>query len=123
MTKLRGLALTLLLVGVLCALVPVLGLSGPAEIAVPGRPATAAKPSPVSLHKPQEPERRKAPERADPQPSQPEPGPRIDPEDNERANSERTKNKLIVGGVSVVLLGVVVWGRRVRSHRRQKARA
>jgi hypothetical protein len=112
MTKLRGLALTLLLVGVLCALVPLLGLAGPTEVAIPGRPTTAAQPSPVSMHKPQE--------QAEPKPSQVEPGPLIDPENNERANSERTKNKLIVGAVTVVLLGIVVWGRRIRSLHRNK---
>lgn len=124
MTKLRGLALTLLVVGVSCALVPILGLAGPAEVAVPGSPTTAPQPSPVSMHKPQEkpaPEK-KAPAQSKPKPSQADPGPLIDPENSERANSERTKNKLIVGGVTVVLLGIVLWGRRIRSNRRRKVK-
>lgn len=128
MTKLRGLAVTLLLVGVVCALVPILGLAGPAEVAVPGSPMTEARPSPVSMHKPQEPQARpvpekKAPAQSTPTPTQGQPGPLIDPENNERADSERTKNKLIVGAVTVALLGIVVWGRRIRSHRRKKAKA
>ncbi|MGH3520667.1 MAG: hypothetical protein ACRDQ7_25500 [Haloechinothrix sp.] len=117
MTKLRGLALTLLLLGVLCALVPILGLAGPAEVAVSGSPATATPPSPVSMHQPQEP-----PARSDREPAQVEPGPVIDPENSERANNERVKNKFIVGAATVLLLGIVIWGRRVRKHRRHKAK-
>jgi hypothetical protein len=37
-----------------------------------------------------------------------------------RVDSQQWKNKLIAGGVAVVLLLLVLWGRRVRSHKRKK---
>jgi hypothetical protein len=43
------------------------------------------------------------------------PGPVLDPAQTDKANTEKTKNKLIAGLVAVVLLGIVIWGRRVRS--------
>lgn len=43
------------------------------------------------------------------------PGPVLDPSQTDKANSEKTKNKLIAGLVAVVLLAIVIWGRRVRS--------
>jgi hypothetical protein len=49
------------------------------------------------------------------------PGPVLDPAETDKANSQKTKNKLIAGGVAVVLLGIVIWGRRVRAKRRKKA--
>ncbi len=48
------------------------------------------------------------------------PGPVLDPAETDRANSEKTKNKLVAGGVAVVLLGIVVWGRRIRAKKRKK---
>jgi hypothetical protein len=47
------------------------------------------------------------------------PGPALDPARTAQADSQKTKNKLIAGGVAVVLLLIVIWGRRVRSHKRQ----
>lgn len=123
MTKLRGVGLTLLLVGVICALVPILGLAGPDQVTVSGSPNTAAQPSPVSMHRPQAPAPQTAKTPAQPKPDQVDPGPLIDPGDSERANAEKTQNKLIVAGITVFLLAVVVWGRRIRSQRRKKAKS
>lgn len=47
------------------------------------------------------------------------PGPRIDPAETDRANAEKTKSKIVVGLITVVLAGIVVWGRWVRSRRRK----
>jgi hypothetical protein len=43
------------------------------------------------------------------------PGPVLDPAQTDKANTEKTKNKLIAGVVAVALLGIVIWGRRIRS--------
>ena len=43
------------------------------------------------------------------------PGPVLDPAQTDKANTEKTKNKLIAGVVAVALSGIVIWGRRVRS--------
>lgn len=43
------------------------------------------------------------------------PGPVLDPAQTDKANAEKTKTKLIAGLVAVLLLGIVVWGRRIRS--------
>lgn len=48
------------------------------------------------------------------------PGPVLDPAETDKANSQKTKNKLVAGGVAVVLLGIVVWGRRIRAKKRKK---
>jgi hypothetical protein len=45
------------------------------------------------------------------------PGPVLDPAQTDKANSEKTKNKLIAGLLAVVLLGIVIWGRKIRSKR------
>ncbi|GAB3153838.1 hypothetical protein [Amycolatopsis sp. NPDC004378] len=45
------------------------------------------------------------------------PGPVLDPAQTDKANTQKTKNKLIAGLIAVVLLGVVIWGRRIRSKR------
>jgi hypothetical protein len=49
------------------------------------------------------------------------PGPRIDPSENERANAEKTKSKIVVGVLAVVLAAIVLWGRSVRRKRRKKS--
>jgi hypothetical protein len=49
------------------------------------------------------------------------PGPVLDPAQTDKANTEKTKNKLVAGLVAVVLLGIVVWGRRIRSKKAKKA--
>ncbi|WP_439376700.1 hypothetical protein [Amycolatopsis lexingtonensis] len=43
------------------------------------------------------------------------PGPVLDPAQTDKANTEKTKNKLVAGLIAVVLLGIVIWGRRIRS--------
>ncbi|WP_418190768.1 hypothetical protein [Amycolatopsis albispora] len=90
-TKLRGL-LPAVLLGLLVLL--------PAPALAAGEPATT-----VSVVVAQDPT--------------PPPGPVLDPAESERANSEKTKNQLIAGGAAVVLLGIVLWGRRVRAKRRK----
>ena len=50
-----------------------------------------------------------------------EPGPTIDPAESERANSAKTRTNFIVGGIALVLLLTVIWGRRVRTKRRNAA--
>lgn len=94
MAKLRG----LVLVGLLGA---VLFTASPA-LAEPVRPAAVAVTvahgaAPVAAQ------------------STPNPGPVLDPAQTDKANSEKTKNKLIAGLIAVVLLGIVIWGRRIRS--------
>ncbi|MEU5266382.1 hypothetical protein [Amycolatopsis sp. NPDC021455] len=96
MAKLRG----LVLVGVLGA---VLFTASPASaFAEPVRPAavtvSVAHASPVLV----------------PVQTQP-PGPVLDPAQTDKANSEKTKNKLIAGFIAAVLLGAVIWGRKIRS--------
>jgi hypothetical protein len=51
----------------------------------------------------------------------PAPGPVLDPAQTDKANAEKTKTKLVAGLVAVVLLGIVVWGRRIRSKKAKKS--
>ncbi|MCR6488565.1 hypothetical protein M8542_37630 [Amycolatopsis sp. OK19-0408] len=100
MAKLRG----LVLVGVLGA---VLFTASPA-VASPVRPAAVVV---TVAHAP-----------ASLVPAQtPNPGPVLDPAQTDKANSQKTKNKLIAGVVAVVLLGIVIWGRRIRSKKAKKS--
>jgi hypothetical protein len=43
------------------------------------------------------------------------PGPVLDPAENARADSQKTKSKLIAGGVALILLLLVFVGRKVRA--------
>ncbi|MEQ0563905.1 hypothetical protein ABJI51_32905 [Amycolatopsis sp. NEAU-NG30] len=43
------------------------------------------------------------------------PGPVLDPAQTDKANSQKTKNKLIAGLLAVVLLAIVIYGRKMRS--------
>ncbi|MFJ7210191.1 hypothetical protein [Amycolatopsis sp. NPDC098790] len=95
MAKLRGLVLA----GVLGA---VLFTASPAS-AEPVRPDNAVAVAVVHAAV--------APVPAQTQP----PGPVLDPAQTDKANTEKTKNKLIAGVVAVALLGIVIWGRRIRS--------
>lgn len=52
-------------------------------------------------------------------PSQAPPGPVLDPAETDKANSQETKNKIIAGVIAVVLLGLVVLGRRARSKKKK----
>jgi len=96
MAKLRG----LVLVGLLGA---VLFTASPAQ-AAPVRPAavtvSVAHASPGLV----------------PAQTQP-PGPVLDPAQTDKANTEKTRNKLVAGLIAVVLLGIVIWGRKIRSKR------
>ncbi len=48
-----------------------------------------------------------------------DPGPRINPDDNSKANQEKTKSKIVVGVLAAVLAGIVLWGRSVRRKKRK----
>ncbi|WP_326568308.1 hypothetical protein VSH64_42170 [Amycolatopsis rhabdoformis] len=50
-----------------------------------------------------------------PAPQQAAPGPVLDPTQTDKANAQKTRSKLIAGGVAVVLLAIVFFGRRARS--------
>jgi hypothetical protein len=105
MTKLRGL--------VLVALIGLLALCAPPAQAVVFMPAAAAAqvgaaaPVPVLL-------------RPDLQQAAP-PGPVLDPANTNEANAIKTRNKAVAAGIAVVLLLVVIWGRRVRAKKRKKS--
>ncbi|WP_432849795.1 hypothetical protein ACQPXB_05215 [Amycolatopsis sp. CA-161197] len=99
MAKVRG----LLLVGLLGAL---FYCAAPAEAAVVVAPAQAHV---------QVPARTAAPAEAlFPAPQQAAPGPVLDPTQTDKANAQKTRNKLIAGGIAVVLLAIVFFGRRKR---------
>lgn len=148
MTKLRGVAYALLLVSVLAALVPVLGLAGPSQVTVSGNPVAAAS-SPVAVRREQsadqrakaseareqkqqaqekarkareEAEKRVAQKTKTPEPSQAPSGPDLNRE-VEEADAATAKSKLIVGGIAVVLGAIVFFGHRARSASRRKAKA
>lgn len=110
MTKVRGVAFTLLLVGVIAALVPTLGLAGPEEHTVRGTPSAASDPE-VVAEQVQEQEQDES-EDGTGEEGRPNEGPRLDPDEKD------SDDKLIIGGAAVLLLGIVVWGRHVRSKRR-----
>ncbi|NYI87611.1 hypothetical protein HNR02_000934 [Amycolatopsis endophytica] len=50
-----------------------------------------------------------------------DPGPKIDPEQTNKAGQEKTKNKIIVGVLAAVLALLVIWGRSVRKKKRKAA--
>ena len=105
-TRARDLVLATLL-----GLAVALGAGGAVALAEPvgGQPFVAAAPFVA----------------ADPaltQDTTPEPGPTLDPAESEQANAEKTKNKLIVGGIAAVLLVIVLWGRSVRKKRTKNSK-
>ncbi|GHG17367.1 MULTISPECIES: hypothetical protein [Amycolatopsis] len=95
MAKLRGLVLVGLLGAVLFTASPAVALARPSAVTVSVAHASVA------------------PVLAQTQP----PGPVLDPAQTDKANSEKTKNKLVAGLLAVVLLGIVIWGRKIRSKR------
>ncbi|MFO7193547.1 MAG: hypothetical protein DIU77_015000, partial [Thermocrispum agreste] len=127
----------LLVVAVLAALVPILGLASdqregdtsaqPKPAAEQTTTSSAKKSAEKSAEKPAKKprtsssaERTKSKSSASRTPSRSGAesagiGPVIDPETTERAESEEARRKLVVGGVAVGLLLIVLWGRRVRS--------
>jgi hypothetical protein len=48
------------------------------------------------------------------------PGPVLDPAQTTQADAATTKNKLVAGGIAVVLLLLVLWGRKVRKKKPEK---
>jgi hypothetical protein len=100
MTKFRGLVLAGL-IGLL-----VVGAS-PAQAVTVGLPATAA----VSASAQVQP----FPEQTAP------PGPMLDPAGTAAADAATTRNKLVAGGIALVLLLLVLWGRSVRKKKPEKS--
>ncbi|MEU6643804.1 hypothetical protein ABZ863_14795 [Saccharomonospora sp. NPDC046836] len=84
------------LVGVLAVLVGALAVGGPAA-AVAAEPVAAVAPALTQ-------------ETA-------EPGPTLDPQTE--ADARKTRSRLVVGVAAAALLGIVVWGRHVRSKRKK----
>lgn len=121
MTKLRGVALTLIFGGIAAALVPAFGLAGAPEVPVVGQPVaavattteteTAAEDAAT-----QNAEQQKPTETATPT-TQGKQGPDIN-ERKKQANDELRQNKLVVGGAAFVLLLIVIAGRRMRKKRK-----
>ncbi|WIX79773.1 hypothetical protein QRX50_02935 [Amycolatopsis carbonis] len=99
MAKVRG----LLVVGLLGAL---LYCAAPAQAAVVEAPAQARSQVQVQTAAPAE--------ALLPAPRQAAPGPVLDPTQTDKANAQKTRNKLIAGGIAVVLLAIVFFGRRKR---------
>ncbi|PXY37453.1 hypothetical protein BA062_05875 [Prauserella flavalba] len=50
--------------------------------------------------------------------TQTEPGPVLDPQNE--ADARNSRNKLVVGVAAAVLLGIVIWGRHIRSKKKPK---
>jgi hypothetical protein len=48
------------------------------------------------------------------------PGPVLDPAQTSEADAATTKNKLVAGGIALVLLLLVLWGRKVRKKKPEK---
>ncbi|WP_103353072.1 hypothetical protein [Amycolatopsis sp. CA-128772] len=96
MGKLRGLVLAGVLGAVLFTASPASALAGPVRPAA----VTVSVAAPVLF----------------PAQTQP-PGPVLDPAQTDKANTEKTRNKLVAGLIAVVLLGIVIWGRKIRSKR------
>lgn len=96
MTKLRG-VLAALMLGVLVSFAApaALAVAAPAAVSVASGPVAEQTTTPV--------------------------GPVIDPAENDRANAEKTKSKIVVGVIAAVLAGIVLWGRSVRRKRRKKS--
>lgn len=125
MTKLRGVALTLVFGGIAAALVPAFGLAGAPEVPVVGRPVAAvatttdakAASDKAQVDKPkqaaQQPKTSAAPSRT----AQGGQEPNIN-ERKKQANDELRENKLVVGGAAFVLLLIVIAGRRMRKKRK-----
>ncbi|MEU4251888.1 hypothetical protein AB0F15_31170 [Amycolatopsis sp. NPDC026612] len=99
MAKLRGLVLVGLLGAVLFTASPAsaLTLAGPVRSEHPVTMIVAPGAAPVPLQ------------------ATADPGPVLDPAQTDKANTEKTKNKLIAGLIAVVLLAIVIWGRKIRS--------
>lgn len=128
MSKLRGVGITLLLVGVIAALVPTLGLAGPSEVTVRGTPSAASDNSQNDIDQGQNQDQGQDQDQEQGQNEDADSngdgdgdvneGPAIDPDDE----AEGGGNDVLIGLAALVLLGIVVGGRRVRTKRRNPAK-
>lgn len=131
MSGLRKAGYALLVVAVLAALVPIIGLAAssgddPQRASNTAASASSAAKTTTTTKKTTEKKPDKKPEKSKPRKpksSEAAQGPVIDPESNERANSEKTRSKLVVGAIAAGLAVFVFWGRRVRGQRRRKIEA
>jgi cytoskeletal protein RodZ len=125
-SRLRIAGYALLVVAVLAALVPILGLAADAPTSPQRSSAessqvaretttrkTTTKPKPAKTTKKKSRKPRSSAPAADA-------GPVIDSESKRQADNEQTRRKLVVGGIALGLLLIVIWGRRVRSVKRKK---
>lgn len=104
------------LLGLLLALSPALP-AGPAAATAVAAPAVSADDEAVDEAVAQPPTTTTKPPASSPGATAPS-GPKLEPEsENDQAESRR---KLIMGVASVVLVGIVLWGRSVRAKRRKK---
>lgn len=137
MSPLRWAAVACFVVAVLAALVPVLGLAGSSgdSSAAPQRSTQAADQTTTSTSaktttkkttttkkksatKKKSTAKRKASKTKDPAGEVDA----IDPDSTTRADSEKLRTKLMVGGAAVVLAGLVFFGRRARWASAKRAR-
>jgi hypothetical protein len=124
-SRLRIAGYALLVVAVLAALVPILGLAADAPTS-PQR--SSAESSQVAQEtttrktttKPKPAKTTKKKQQTKPRKPAADQGPVIDSDSRERAENEQTRRKLVVGGIAAGLLVIVIWGRRVRSVKRKK---
>ncbi|MPY97443.1 MAG: hypothetical protein GEU97_05490 [Actinophytocola sp.] len=126
MTKLRGVALTLVFGGITAALVPAFGLAGAPEVPVVGQPVAAVATTTDTTAASDKAQAEKAKQDAEQQEPAKTATPTTQgnqkPNINERkkqANDELRQNKLVVGGSAFVLLLIVIAGRRARSKRKR----
>lgn len=131
--RLRVAGYALLVVAVLAALVPILGLAAQApsspqrQAAESSRVAeqtttrkTTTKPTTSKTTKKKKPSSTK-PKSSRKRTSEPAVvGPKINSDSNEQADTMLTRRKLVVGGIALGLLVIVIWGRRARNVRRKK---
>lgn len=126
----RKIGYGLLVVAVLAALVPIVGLAtddpgAPARTAASGQTTTTKAAPTTTTKKPKATKKPTASKKAKASKSRKPPatageGPVINPNTNDRADSEKTRSKLVVGGIAFGLLVIVIWGRRVRTVRHKK---
>lgn len=127
MTKLRGVALTLIFGGIAAALVPAFGLAGAPEVPVVGQPVAAVATTTDTKAAPQDAAKQNA-DAAKQNAEQQKPTATATPttqgkqgsninERKKQANDELRQNKLVVGGAAFVLLLIVIAGRRMRKKR------
>lgn len=131
-SRMRVVGYALLVVAVLAALVPILGLAAEApsspqrqaaessrvaEQTTTRKTTTTKKPSQTTKKK----KTSTKPKSSRKKTSEPAVvGPKINSDSNEQADTMLTRRKLVVGGIALGLLVIVIWGRRARNVRRKK---